>query len=44
MIAMKMAYKNMVDAVEINLVAHDLHLNSFSTINQKMIVFNLYKL
>jgi hypothetical protein len=44
MIAVKMADKNMVDAVEICLKAHELHLGTLAAVNEEMPVLNLYEL
>jgi hypothetical protein len=44
MIAMKMADKNVVDAVEVCLETHQLHLGSLSAIHQEVPVLDLDKL
>jgi len=44
MIAMQVTNKNVIDAMEVDLKAHKLHLHSLTTINQKMIVLYLNQL
>ena len=44
MIAMKVRDKNVVDAVKVCLKAHQLHLCSFTTINEKMAVLDFHEL
>lgn len=44
MIAMQVADENVIDAVQVRLETHELHLRSFPAVNQKMPVLDLYKL
>lgn len=43
-VAMQMTYKNMIDAMEVELVPHHLHLGSFSAIDHETPVLNFQQL
>jgi hypothetical protein len=44
MIPVEVAYKDVIDAVEVGLKPHELHLGSFATVYQEMPVLDLYQL
>jgi hypothetical protein len=44
MITVEVTDKNVIDAVEVGLKSHELHLGSLTTIHQEMPVLDLYQL
>ena len=43
-VAVKMAYEDVMDAVEINLKAHQLHLSAFAAVDHKILVLDFNEL
>ena len=43
-IAMKVADEDMLDAVKVGVVFHELHLRTFSAVDEEVTILNLYQL
>jgi hypothetical protein len=44
MVAVKVRYEYMVDAMQVGLESHELHLRALAAINEKITVLDLYQL